>query len=49
MSENSQYLAALEIAKNLSEICANKAGAESILDLVSKLVELRWAISPLVS
>jgi hypothetical protein len=45
MSENSQYLTALEIAKTLSEICDSKADAKHILDLASKLVELRWLIS----
>jgi hypothetical protein len=49
MSENGQYLTALDIAKTIIEVCDSKAEAKQVLDLVGRLIEVRWAISQLTS
>jgi hypothetical protein len=45
MSENGQYLLALNIAKAIIDACNNKLEAEQILDLARKVIELRWSIA----
>jgi hypothetical protein len=45
MSETGQFAMATEIANKIVESCDNQAEAQKVLDLVKKLLDLRWSIS----
>ncbi len=45
MQELTSYQIATEAAKLIVEMCVTQEDSERILDLVSKLIKLRWSIA----